>query len=122
MSAETALVTALTGAAGVTALVADRIFPDDATTAEDEQTPLPFVMYQRAGTTFQNAVSGIVAIERVQMGLGCYAATRAAAESLANAVHAALVAADFTAQGRVSDFDEIAGAYTCALLYEYLTT
>lgn len=117
MSAETALVTAL-AAAGVTALVSTRVYPD----ARPQEDVLPSVVYQRSDTTFVTTIHGGVSLTRAQMAIGCYAETRSGAEAVADAAHTALLAAGFIPLGRKGDFEDQTSNYIVALLYEHIGT
>jgi hypothetical protein len=117
MSAESAVVSALT-AGGVTALVSTRVYPD----VRPQEDIMPAIVYQRSGTTFETTIHGTVAVTRAQMGVGCYAETRAGAEAVADAAHTALLAAGFIPQGRNGDFEDVTNHYIVALLYEHIST
>lgn len=116
MSAETALVAALDAAAGVTALVGTRIYPD----ARPMETALPAIVYLRTGTSFEMTIHGTVALTRAQMGIGCYGRTRDEAEEVADAVHTALLAARFVPLNRNGDFEDETEHYIVAMLFEHI--
>lgn len=118
MSAETALVAALDAAAPVVALVSTRIYPD----ARPQESTLPAIVYLRTGTRFEMTIHGGVALTRTQLGLGIYAGTRDAAEEVADAVHAALIAAGFIPLNRNGDFEDETENYIVAMLYEHIAT
>lgn len=115
MSAEADVKTAL-GVAGVTALVSDRVYPD----IRPQDDPLPAIVYTRAGTEFINNIHGTVALTRAQMGIGCYAETRAAAEALADAAHTALLSARLIPINRTGDYETETDHYIVVMLYEHI--
>lgn len=73
----------LTGASGVTALVATRIYPSEAPLDVD----LPCCYYD---VQLAEMVDGSAPLTTAQVQIGCLAHTEAGAHNLANAVHAAL--------------------------------
>lgn len=100
-AAELQLKTVLGAAGGVTALVADRVFPDEA----PDGTALPCVAYRRSDTEFFGTLSGEIGATRALMDCWCLASSRGAAEEVANAVVAASAAAKFVVQSRHSEYD-----------------
>lgn len=115
MSAEADVVTAL-AASGVTALVSTRVYPD----AIPQEADLPAIVYYRADTAFITMIDGSISLERAQMAIGCYAATRSAAEAVANAAKVALMAEGFIPQARKGDFDTETESYIVAALFEHV--
>lgn len=107
MSAETVLYTTLTAAAGVTAIVgsgsAARVYPD----VVPQEIDLPAIAYARAETEYITTVhDGTPLKEKATLAVWCMARTRAAADSLADAVIAAAAVAQFTPISRRADFDD----------------
>ena len=103
MSAETQFYSALTGAAGVTAIVgsgsAARIYPD----LTPQEIALPCVAYSRTGTEYLTTIhSGVPLGADVTIECWCMATTRTAADALADAVEAAAGAVYFTPASRSS--------------------
>lgn len=117
MSAESAVKTALE-ASGVTALVSDRVYPDFI----PQEADLPAIVYYRTDTGFVTMIDGSVSIERAQIAIGCYAETRAAAESVANAAKTALLAAGILPQARKGEYDSETESHIVAALFSYVGT
>lgn len=100
MSAEEDLYTALSGDAGIIALVGTRVHIDK----RDEDEVLPSIVFQRTGTRPVTTIHGTVVANTIALGVACVAETRASAEAVANAVEAAVVPT-FILVNRVSDYD-----------------
>jgi hypothetical protein len=102
MSAESVLYAALSGAAGVTTLVSDRIYPDNLPQGKS----LPAAIYARAKTdpvyTIHNSTP---VIEETDFEIWCFAQSRQDAESLGDAVKTALASASLKFTGRRFEFD-----------------
>lgn len=93
---------ALSGAAGVTALVSDRIYPDFLSQGK----ALPAIVYARVETEYLTTIHTATACAAlVTMETWCFAKTRPAAEALADAAQAALGAGGLRAIGRRPEFD-----------------
>lgn len=116
MSAESDIKTALE-AAGVTALVSTRVYPD----IRPQDDALPAIVYGRDSTEFITTIHGTVALTRAQMYVGCYAETRAGAEAVANAAHTALLAAGLLPLNRKGDYEDETNGYIVAQLFEHIT-
>ena len=102
MSAETQLFATLAAASAVTALVSQRIYPD-VTPAE---ATLPCVAYARLETSYVQTIHSAAPVaETAVLEVMCMATSRDGAETLCNAVQAALFAAGFTPVGRRAEFD-----------------
>ena len=102
MSAETLIYSTLSGAAGVTAIVSLRIYPDFLA----QEITLPAIVNQRSGSEYVNTIhSGVPAAIKVTMDTFCLASTRIGAEILADAVETALPAGSFRVSGRRPEFD-----------------
>lgn len=103
MSAETEIIAALTGDAAVTAVVpVERIASDYV----GQEYPLPVIVVQRAGTVYTNTIHGGVPVAQdVQMDSICIAASRTAAEQLADLVVTALATAGFLVVDRRQEFE-----------------
>jgi hypothetical protein len=117
MSAETVLKTTLDAAAAVTALVSTRIYPD--TRPQDDV--LPAIVYARDGTEYVPTIHGTIALTRAQLSVACFAATRAAAEAVADAAQAAVLAARFNLINRGGDFDVDTRTHIVTLGIEHLS-
>lgn len=99
MTAETDLYTALTGAAGVTAIVSTRIYPDLA----PQEVATPCIAYSRTGTEYITTIHSSVPLGSIAtIEVWCMATTRTTADALAVAVETAAGAAGFVPQGRTA--------------------
>ncbi len=99
MTPEESLYAALTGSAGVTALVASRIYPD----AVPQDINLPAVAFTRTSTEYLPSIHSAVPLaETATLEVWCMAETRSAAEALASACVAALGPAQFVMQSRAA--------------------
>jgi len=102
MSAETLLYTTLSGASGVTDLVSARIYPD---TVPAEQN-VPSVAYARTDTEYVPSIHSATPLGAfVSLEVVCMARMRATADSIADAVLAAVQAAFFIPTSRRAEFD-----------------
>lgn len=115
MSAETDLYALLSGAAGVTALVAARIYPD----VLPEECAYPAIVFARASTAPILGIGGQVFGEDIGLLIGCWAETRSAADAVAAAVEAALTGGVFTRGGREAGFDPDTGLYVSNISAEH---
>lgn len=108
MSAETELNAALSGYAPLTAVVAARIYPDFLA----QEIVLPAVVFQREETEYVTTIhDGVVHGAKVHLDVYCLAATRIAAESLADLVEDALETS-FLPVNRTPLFDPETLTYT----------
>jgi hypothetical protein len=102
MSAETDLYAVLSGAAGVTALVSTRIYPD----VVPEEATLPAIAYQRTSTEYSTTIHGGAPVaETPTIEITCVATTRPGANAVANAVIASLAGTDFVAVDQQAALD-----------------
>ncbi len=97
MSAETDLQALLEGAAGVAALVGDRI----AQNAIDQGQAVPYIVYTSQHTPDYGLNNALLATN-VQFRIECWAATAVAADAIADAVRAALLAEGVVCTSRVT--------------------
>lgn len=111
MSAESVLYGWLSGHAALTELVSTRIYPDVIAQGE----ALPAVAYTRSGTEPVSVIHGAAAAEFVTLQIQCWAATRTAADAVADAVQAALAANGEDRLARGTLFDEETGSFGTAL-------
>lgn len=86
MSYQSDIFTALSTAAGVTALADTRIFPDVA----DGSAVAPYVVYQTIATSGETTHDGLRNLEFPLVQFNCWATTKAGAIALASAVNAVL--------------------------------
>lgn len=103
MSPEELVNTVLLAAAPVTAIVSARIFPDEIPQARypgDPAVALPAIVYRRAGTDPRFTLNDTLAQTRALMRVSCWAASRMAAELLADEAQTALVAQKIMPVGR----------------------
>lgn len=117
MSAETELYAVLSGAAGLTALVGNRIYPD----AIPEDAALPAVVYARASTDPVLSVSGQKFAETARLTLTAWAKTRASAAAVGDQIEAALQSLWQPAINRSSVFDGEVGLYAATVETDWFT-
>lgn len=113
MSAETDVYAALSGAAGVTALVSTRIYPN----VRPQDSDVPCVVYDRSGTEVIQSIHGTVLATIPRVDLTAVSATRAECEAVSNAVATALVAAGFNYLDRVAEYVPDVDLYICTLFF-----
>lgn len=89
MSVESDIYSALTGYAGLSALVSTRVYPQ----VIPDGATLPAVAYQRVGTEPVQTLHGTVPAARARFSFSAWAATYADALSVIAQVRAALLAA-----------------------------
>ena len=115
MSAESVAYATLKAASAVTALVgsgdAARIYPD----VVPQEFALPAVSFQRVATEAVNTIHSTLLATRVTLDVWCMDEQRYAAETLADAAQAALVAAHFVLTNRRAELDYEAGIWIAAL-------
>lgn len=115
MSIQDDLYTALSGYAALTALVSTRIYP-----IKVPQSPTyPFVVYQRLSNIHINSLSGSSGLNQSRYQFDIYAATYASANSIADEVVGAMVAATTYESIQLSridlDFDDNVGEYRISI-------
>lgn len=118
MSAESELYSLLSAAAGVIALVADRIYPDLIPEGKDA----PYLGYERANAEPVTTLEGTVLAWRVNLVIACWADTRLQANQIADAVLAALAGTAWRYEGSGSEVDEATGRLAATLQISLLTT
>jgi hypothetical protein len=101
MSPEQTLYDTLRQYSAVTAIVAQRIYPD----ALPPEPQLPAVVYERAGSEPQYGLNSQVLITKATLRVLCLAPTRVAAEELADAVIAAMATVYAPPEGRAGEYD-----------------
>lgn len=111
MSSESDLYAALSGRAGLTALVGTRIDPD----AIPEGHALPAVVYQRASTLPTMTIGGVIVAESVRFSVTAWAETRTGADAVADQIAAAVAAAGNPSVDRSSGYDQECGLYACSI-------
>jgi hypothetical protein len=92
----TPAVTALIGSGAAARLAADRI---------EQAAALPFVVFTRVGTEEFAGLDGTVFDTKVTLEVQCWGETRKGADALADAVAAALRAANQAVVGRTGGYD-----------------
>jgi len=116
MSAESQAYDTLSGAAAVTALVSTRIYPDFV----PQEKTLPSIAITRADTEYTTTIhSDVPVVTAVQLEIWCMAATRLAAEAVADAALSAVAAADFRPVGRRPETDAAAEMFATVLTMEF---
>lgn len=118
MSAETQVYAALSGAAGVTALVSTRIYPD----ILPEITTYPAIVFSREKTTPIYTVSGQHVASDVGVQVGCWGKTRTEADSVAVAAISALALAGIAHQGLNAGYDPEADLFASVIEVEIFET
>jgi len=111
MSSESELYSALSGRAGLTALVGTRIDPD----AIPEGSALPAVVYQRSSTSPVTTIGSVTVAEDVRFAITAWAETRTAADAVADQIDAAVAAAGNPSADRSSGYDPECGLYACTI-------
>ena len=86
MSLETGLYTALTGDAGVSALVGTRIYPE----IMPQGVTYPAISYQRISTTRTNMLSGVDDFTQVRVQVDCWDDSYSGVKALSAAVKSAI--------------------------------
>src|SRR5687767_10845669 len=118
MSAEAFLFATLSVDAGVTALVgagADvRIFPDEA----KEGVELPLIVFDQGSTSYERSLDDTVQAWRTTISVTCWAKTRLAAETLADAVVVAMGLVHEPVTASDSDFDQENQAYAAVVTFD----
>jgi len=117
MSAESIVYSTLSGAAGVTAMVGTRIYPD----LVPEEKATPYIGYERVGTEPITTIHGTILANDVQMVIACWADTRVQAEAIADAVASAMATAGYPYAARGSELDEATERLASTLDYTILT-
>lgn len=105
MTPETLLTAALSASTPLFALVAARIYPG----AFPEKTPYPGIVYSRAGTEFISTIHGTLVAEDADFSVQAWAATRTAANAVADAAVSALVVAGYIPSSRGDIADDETG-------------
>lgn len=113
MSTETEVYAALSGDAGVTALVSTRIYPD----VRPQDSAVPCVVYVRSATQVIQSIHGAILATVPSVDVTAISATRAECESVANAVLTALVAAGFSYSDRVAEYVPDADLFVSTLFF-----
>jgi hypothetical protein len=111
MTAESALYTLLSTAPGVTALVSTRIYPD----LIPEEKAVPYIGYERTDAQPVATLEGTVLAWRISIMVACWSLTRVQANSIADAVLAALAGTAWRFDGSGSEVDEATGRLAATL-------
>ena len=111
MSAETQLYTLLSGAAGVTALASDRVYPD----LIPENKATPYIGFERTDAQPVTTLEGTVLAWQTNMVIACWADTRLQANALADAALAALAGTAWQYEGSGTELDEATGRLAATL-------
>jgi len=111
MSAESELYAAMTASAGLVALIGGRFFPD----AIPEDSDLPAVVYQRAGTTPIVTVGGLQVAEIVRFTLSAWSATRTGADAVADQIVAVMTTVGNPLVDRSTGYDPETGFHAVTI-------
>lgn len=114
MSAETTFYATLSGAAGVTALVASRIYPDNVA----QEVDLPAVAFSRIATEVIGTMSAPVVTTKASIECWCMATSRAQAEAVADAAIAALSLAWVVMTSRRAEYDSESETWACVMTFD----
>ena len=118
MSAETELYAVLAAASGVTALVGNRIYPDDI----PEDQAMPAIVFGRAGTEDVDTIGGQRIGEFATLQIAAWAVTRTTAKAVADAIRDALIAAGHNPANRASGYDGELGLHADNMQIRWFTT
>lgn len=88
MAAEETIFSTLSGNAGVSALVSNRIFPS----VRPQDSIVPCIVYHREATQVINTIHGTTALTIATIAVRAVAATMATADAISDAVDTALAA------------------------------
>ena len=116
MSAETEVYAALSGHAGLTAIVAARIYPD----VLPEKTTYPAVVFSRESTNPIRSISGHYFGADVSLQIGCWGNTRTEADAAGTQAEAALIASGMFPRGKNSGYDPETDLYASIIEVEIL--
>lgn len=116
MSAETEIYSALSGFAGLTALVSTRIHPDVLPT----EAIYPAVVYSRQTTVPIRSISGHSFGADVSIQVGSWGKTRTQVDQVSDQVEDALVAAGMYPKGRNSGYDPETDLFASVIEMEIL--
>lgn len=111
MSVESDFFSLLSSDSGVTALVAQRIYPD----GMPETTAYPAVVFSRELTEPDGLLDGSKATERVELSVQVWGETRASVTAVADAIEAAIDGLTFAVIGRSDTADYEVGLLGCVL-------
>lgn len=112
MSAEKLIFAVLSGAAGVTAIVSDRIYPD----VLPQDKPLPAVVYARSGTEYLHTLGTPAVASSATIEIWCFGMTRPDAEALGDAVLTALIAAKYYPSDRRPEYEDATQTYASVVV------
>lgn len=101
MSAETSVYSAISGYAGLTAIVSTRIYPD----VLPDNTIYPAVVFAREKTEPLVTISGHYFGADVSLKVACWADTRTGADAASTQAQAALIAAGIVPTGKSAGYD-----------------
>lgn len=91
MSIKTALYSVLTAHAGVSALVDDRVYPNVIPQRGEGPSRMPAIVYRQGTTDRQKTYCGTDGTRRDSFTVDAYSVTHDGADSLADAIEAALI-------------------------------
>lgn len=117
MSIESDIYDALSGAAGLTALVSDRIYPS----AIAQGAALPAVAFARVETEYMNTLAPATALTRARVAVQAWGPVQADVEAVGDAIEAALLAVNVPPEARYATFDAEMGLYGVTVEFDWWT-
>jgi hypothetical protein len=117
MSIESDIYSALSGHAGLAALVADRIYPS----AIAQGTSLPAVAFARVETEYINTLAPATALSRSRIAVQAWGPGQADVESVGDAIEAAMLAVNVPPEARYATFDAEMGLYGLTVEFDWWT-
>ena len=117
MSIESDVYSALTGHAGLTALVADRIYPS----AIAQGSALPAVAYARTDTEYATTLAPAVALTRTRFAVQAWGPVQADVETIGGQIVAAMLAVNVPPEARYATFDDEMGLYGLTVEFDWWT-
>jgi hypothetical protein len=112
--AETQVKSALVSAGGLVALVGDRIDPDEISA----KSVLPAVTFDRGDSAPEYGLDNTLYASKVTMNVTAWAKTRLAANAVADAVVAAMLAVELVQSSRASAYEPELDEYAVVLGFE----
>jgi len=115
MSIESDIYDALSGAAGLAALVSDRIYPS----AIAQGASLPAVAFARVETEYVNTLVPATAMKRARIAVQAWGPVQADVEAVGDAIEVALLAVNVPPEGRFATFDAEMGLYGLTVEFDW---
>lgn len=115
MSIESDVYDALSGAAGLAALVSTRIYPN----AIAQGVDLPAVAFARVETEYLNTLAPATAMKRARIAVQAWGPVQADVEAVGDAIEAAMLAVNVPPEGRFATFDAEMGLYGVTVEFDW---